>query len=196
MQSVYSTAQADWPARIISVGDVETKMKQLITLWVNAANWQGTKKELKSLHDWVGNVIYLRLWDTYGLFSPGQKTRAISKKKRTVHLVYLAVSVDHWVKIKESDKILESCQRDEKLWYQFYLVPLELSSKAWKRDWVAVGKRKIETIQTTALLRSARILRKVQVIWGVLLSFRFYWKTVKYCWWGFKIYWLYPLQRE
>ena len=44
-----------------------------------------------------------------------------------------------------------------------------------------VGGR-VETIQTTALLRTARILRRVLETWGDLLSLRLPWKTIGYCW--------------
>ena len=37
---------------------------------------------------------------------------------------------------------------------------------------------RVETIQTTALLRTARILRSVLVTWGDLLSLRLQWKTI------------------
>ena len=37
---------------------------------------------------------------------------------------------------------------------------------------------RVETIQTAALLRSARILRRVLEIWGDLLSLKLLWKTV------------------
>ena len=40
-----------------------------------------------------------------------------------------------------------------------------------------VGGR-VETIQTTALLRMARILRRVQETWGDLLSLKLQWKTI------------------
>ena len=40
-----------------------------------------------------------------------------------------------------------------------------------------VGGR-VETIQTTALLRMARILRRVLETWGDLLSFKLQWKTI------------------
>ena len=40
-----------------------------------------------------------------------------------------------------------------------------------------VGRR-VETIQITALLRTARILRRVQETWGDLLSLRLQWKTI------------------
>ena len=36
----------------------------------------------------------------------------------------------------------------------------------------------VETIQTTALLRTARILRRVLETWGDLLSLRLQWKTI------------------
>ena len=40
-----------------------------------------------------------------------------------------------------------------------------------------VGRR-LETIQTTALLRTARILRRVLETWGDLLSLKPQWKTI------------------
>ena len=40
-----------------------------------------------------------------------------------------------------------------------------------------VGGR-VVTIQTTALLRTARILRRVLDIWGDLLSLKLQWKTI------------------
>ena len=40
-----------------------------------------------------------------------------------------------------------------------------------------VGGR-VETIQTTALLRQARILRQVLETWGDLLSLKLKWKTI------------------
>ena len=40
-----------------------------------------------------------------------------------------------------------------------------------------VGGR-VETIQTTALLRTARILRRVQETWEDLLSLKLQWKTI------------------
>ena len=40
-----------------------------------------------------------------------------------------------------------------------------------------VGGR-VETIQTTALLRAARILRRVLETWGDLLSLKLQWETI------------------
>ena len=44
-------------------------------------------------------------------------------------------------------------------------------------DDLEVGGR-VETIQTTALLRMARILGRVQETWGDLLSLKLQWKTI------------------
>ena len=44
-----------------------------------------------------------------------------------------------------------------------------------------VGGR-VETIQTTALLKTARILRRVLETRGDLLSLNLHWKTTSLCW--------------
>ena len=44
-------------------------------------------------------------------------------------------------------------------------------------DDLEVGGR-VETIQTTALLRTARILRRITETWGDLLLLKLQWKTV------------------
>ena len=44
-------------------------------------------------------------------------------------------------------------------------------------DDLEVGGR-VETIQTTALLRPARILRRVLETWGDLLSLKLQWETI------------------
>ena len=40
----------------------------------------------------------------------------------------------------------------------------------------------LETIQTTTLLRSVRILRRILETWGDLLSLKLQWKTISKCW--------------
>ena len=44
-----------------------------------------------------------------------------------------------------------------------------------------VGRR-VATIQTTALLKTARILRRVLETWGYLLSLKLVWKTISWRW--------------
>ena len=43
-------------------------------------------------------------------------------------------------------------------------------------------RREMETIKTTALLRSARLLRRVLETWGDLLSLKLQWKTISVHW--------------
>ena len=45
-----------------------------------------------------------------------------------------------------------------------------------------VGGR-VETIQITALLKTARILRRVPETWGDLLSLKLQWNTNSWHWW-------------
>ena len=95
----------------------------------------------------------------------------IDKKKRTCHLVDFAVPADHRVKMKESEKInksLDLARELRKLWnMKVKIVPIVIGalgtiSKALEKNLSElVIRRRIETIQTTALLGSARILRRV-----------------------------------
>ena len=41
---------------------------------------------------------------------------------------------------------------------------------------------RVETIQATALLRTARILRRVPETWGDLMSLKLQWKTISVSW--------------
>ena len=85
-------------------------------------------------------------------------------------------------KRKCKDKqMIGPCQRTKKKacgtcgwrWYQLWVVHLKLSLKDCKRNGTVETTGRIKTIQIIALLRSARILRKVQVISRDLLSLRF-----------------------
>ena len=49
------------------------------------------------------------------------------------------------------------------------------------REDLEVGSR-VYTIQTTALLRTTRILRRVLETWGDLLSLNLQWKTISLHW--------------
>ena len=49
-------------------------------------------------------------------------------------------------------------------------------------DDLEVGNQ-VETIQTTALLKTARILWRILETWGDLLSFNLQWNTISLRWW-------------
>ena len=95
----------------------------------------------------------------------------INKKKRTCHIVDFAVPADHRVKLKEiekKDKYLDLARELKKLWnMRVKVVPIVIGAlgtvpKGLEKSLSELEiKGRIETIQTTALLKSARIIRRV-----------------------------------
>ena len=95
----------------------------------------------------------------------------INKKKGTYKFVDFAVPADHRIKLKEcekKDKYLDLARELTKLWNMLVaIIPIVISSfgtvaKGLLKglDDLEVGRR-LETIQTAALLRTTRILRRV-----------------------------------
>ena len=112
----------------------------------------------------------------------------IIKKKRIRKIVYFAISADHRINLKESekkDKYFDLARELKKLWnMKVTIVPIVTGAlgtitKGILKDLedLEVGGR-VETIQTIALLRTARILRRVLETWGDLLSLKLQWKTI------------------
>ena len=139
------------------------------------------------------NNTYKLLWDfeihsDYRISArrPGQII--INKKKRTCKIVDFAVQADHRIKLKEcekKDKYLDLARELKKLSnMQVTIVPIVIGAFGtvpkgllkWLED-LEVGGR-VETIQTTALLRTARIMRRVQESWGDFLSLKLQWETI------------------
>ena len=98
------------------------------------------------------------------------------KKKRTCKIVDFALPADHRIKLKEcekKDKYLDLSRELKKLWnIQVTIIPIVIGAiETVTKDLLKgledleVGGR-VETIQTTALLRTARILRRVLKTWG------------------------------
>ena len=117
----------------------------------------------------------------------------INKKKRTYRNVDFAVPDDHSVKLKESekqDKYLDLARELKKLGnMRITIIPIVISVLCIVTKGFIQGLEdleingRVEAIQTTALLRSARILKRVQETWGDLLSLRLQltlmWKVLK-----------------
>ena len=93
------------------------------------------------------------------------------KKKRTCKIVDFAVPADHRIKLKgceKKDKYLDLARELKKLWnMQVTIIPIVTGvfgtvTKGLLKglEDLEVGRR-VETIQTTALLKTARILRRV-----------------------------------
>ena len=93
------------------------------------------------------------------------------KKKRTCKIVDFAVPADHRIKLKEcetKDKYLDLARELKKLWnMQVTIIPIVIGAFGTVTKGLLKGLEdlevggRVETIQTTALLRTARILRRV-----------------------------------
>ena len=110
------------------------------------------------------------------------------KKKRICKIVDFAVPADHRINLKESekkDKYLDLARELKKLWnMKVTIVQIVIGALGTIAKGLLKGLEdldisgRVETIQTTALLRTVRILRRVLETWWDLLSFRLKWKTI------------------
>ena len=110
---------------------------------------------------------------TNGSPNLGQKTRPYNnqqKKKKICKFIDFAVPADYRIKLKEcekSDKYLDLARELKKLWnMQVRIIPIVIGpfgtvTKGLLKglEDLEVGGR-VETIQTTAFLKTARILRR------------------------------------
>ena len=112
----------------------------------------------------------------------------INKKKRTCHLVDFIVPANPSAKIKESEMINKNLPREQKKKKEPKTVEHDVdggtnsSWYAWNRIFgkgleELETRKRIETIQTTAVLRLTQILRRVLEAWRDLLSLWLQWKT-------------------
>ena len=94
-----------------------------------------------------------------------------------------------WRNVKRRISISTLLENWKKLWnMKVTIVPIVIGAlgtitKGLLRglEDLEVGGR-VETIQTTALLRTARILRRVLETWGDLLSLKLQWRTIRCRW--------------
>ena len=123
------------------------------------------------------NDLHKLLWD-YDIQTdhliPARRPDLIiisKKKKRTCKIVDFAVPADHRIKQKEiekKDKYLDLARELKKLWnMQVKIIPIVIGAFGTVTKGLLKGLEdlevggRVETIQTTALLRTARILRRV-----------------------------------
>ena len=112
----------------------------------------------------------------------------IDKRKRICKIVDFAVPADHRINLKESEKkynYLDRARELKKLWnMKVTIVLIVIGSLGTVTKGLLKGLEdlevsgRVETIQTTALLRTARILRRILETWGDLLSVKLQWKTL------------------
>ena len=131
------------------------------------------------------------LWHTNGSLNLGQKTRPNNnqqQKKSNCKIVDFAVPVDHIIKLKEcekKDKYLYLARELKKLWnMHLTIIPIVIGAFGTVTKELLKGVEdlevggRVETIQSAALLRTARIPRRVLETWGDLMSFKLLWKTI------------------
>ena len=129
--------------------------------------------------------------DTNGSPNLGQTTRSYNKqqrKKRTCRIVNFAVLANHRVKLKvceKRDKYLDLARELKKLWnMNLMIIPIVIGALGTVTKELVQGLEDlevtgwVETIQTTTLLRFARILKRVLETWGDLLSPKLQWETI------------------
>ena len=135
---------------------------------------------------------YPRKWhvNSYGTLKYRRTTRPYSnqqKKKRTWKIVDFAVPADHRIKLREyekKDKYLDFARELKKLWNMMVtIIPIVIGAFGTvtkgllkRLEDLEVGGR-VKTIQNTTLLRTVRILKRVQETWGDLLLLKLQWKT-------------------
>ena len=99
-----------------------------------------------------------------------------------------AVLADPRIKLTEyekKDKYLDLARELKKLWnMKVTIIPIVIGAFGTVTKGLLKGLEdlkvggRVETIQTTVLLRTARILRRVLETWGDLLSHKLQWKTI------------------
>ena len=99
-----------------------------------------------------------------------------------------AVPADHRIKLEEcekKDKYHDLARELKKLWnMKVSVVPIVIGAFGTETEGLLKNLEDlevggpVETIQTNALLKTARILRRVLETWGDLLSLKPQWKTI------------------
>ena len=140
------------------------------------------------------NNTHKLLWDfdvhTDHLISARRPDLIIINKKKTCKIVDFAVPADHRIKQKECEKKDNylDLARELKKTMKATIIPIVIGAFGTVTKGLLKGLedlevgRRVETIQTTTLLRTARILRRVLETWGDLLSLRLQWKTISLRW--------------
>ena len=110
------------------------------------------------------------------------------KKQENLQNCWLTFEADHGVKLKECekrDKYIDLARELKILWnMKVMIIPIVTGALGTVTKRLLKGletleiRARMETIQTTALLRSARILRRVLETWENLLSLKLQWTTI------------------
>ena len=145
------------------------------------------------------NDTHKLLWD-FGIQTdhliPARRPDLIiinKQKKKTCKIVDFADPADDRIKLKESekrDKYLNFARELKKnLWnMKVTIIPIVIGAFGTVAEGVLKGLEDLEVggwveiIQTTAFLKTARILRRVMETWGDLLLLNLLWQTISLRW--------------
>ena len=125
--------------------------------------------------------------NSYGTLTYTQITRPNNnqqKKERNQKIVDFAVPADHRIKLKECEKTFGRELKKKLRNMKVTILPIVIGTLGTVAQWLLKGLYdleaggRVETIQTTALWKTAKILRKVQETWGDMLSLKLQWKTI------------------
>ncbi len=136
------------------------------------------------------------LWDfdihTDHLISAWRPDVIIIKKKWTCKIIDFAVPADNRIKLKEcekKDKYPDLARELKKLWnMNVKIIPIVIGAFGTVTKGLQKGLEDlevggwVESIQTTTLLRTARMLRRVLETWSDLLSLNHQWNTISLRW--------------
>ena len=135
-------------------------------------------------------IIIMGLWHTNGSPNLGQTIRPYNnqQKKKICKIIDFVVPADHRIKLRECekrDKYLDLARELKKLWnMKVTIIPIVIGSFGMVTKGLLKGLEdlevggRVETIQTTALMKTARLLRRVLETWGDLLSLNLQSKTI------------------
>ena len=111
------------------------------------------------------------LWDNHLISARRPDLIIINIKKRTCKIVDFAVPADHRIKLKKyekKDKYLDLARELKKLWNrQVTIIPIVIGAFGTVTKGLLKGLEnlevggRVETIQTTTLLKTTKILRRV-----------------------------------
>ena len=154
----------------------------------------GDLLSLKLLWKTIGSRWYEKLWVNNNtwiyLFKTGQQGPVLYQGDKGVNVAACSpeggppeagdlsasnlplISIPHPARMPGNPR---GIAQEIEIWPYEQIIILEGLVKGLE-DLEIIGR--VKTIQTTALLRSARILRRVLETWGDLLSFKLQWKTV------------------
>ena len=168
------------PLKSINITFTENNQSLDMTRWARLVHWELCKK-LKFDH--TKKIVYVqpriqpvkwdaqtpvRFWNTNGTPNLSQMTRRYDSQQKTCRIVDFDVPADHRVKFKESkkkDKYLDLARELKKLWnIKVTVIPVVIGILGTVTKGLIQGlgdlemRGRVDTIQTTALLKPARIL--------------------------------------